>query len=118
MPSRRGASTSSGKGPLAPRSRARPSVRSANQRALIDASAALGLAGTEEDIARLTASAVASTLSAPLGAVVLHGEDRPSSLVVGQLRQARGLTAQERNSPGRRGQIHESPIAAQDQRWR
>ncbi len=88
MPSSRGASASGGKGPRAPRARAGPSGRSTDHLALLGASAALGLADNEEDIARLTASAVASALSAALGAVVLHGERRPQNLVVGQLGNA------------------------------
>lgn len=85
MPDRRGESTSPAKGSRTPVGQNRRPQASTDQHALSGAGTTLGLAETEEDIARLTASAVASALSAPLGAVVLHGEDRPSRIVVGQL---------------------------------
>ena len=53
--------------------------------ALVGLGAALGQCDQEQDIARLTATAVTSALSVQLGAVVLRSEEVPEGKVFGQL---------------------------------
>ena len=66
--------------------RAAPPQRSnADPFALLGVAASLALMEREEDIARLTASAVTSALAVPLGAMVTRSDDRSLGQAVGQL---------------------------------
>ena len=66
----------------------RPSVPAIDPYTLLGMSSALALVDSDEDIARLTAGAVTSTLALPFGAVVLCDDTEPTGRVFGQLNNA------------------------------